>query len=85
MNRNENKENVQNAENAPSNILKNTNGERKLSNNRRTENSTVGKDFCENFFVWLKRTENEIDADTFAKLRGELCELVGKYTLAKHN
>lgn len=50
---------------------------------RQASEVAAGKDFAENFFGWLQQTEKEIDPDDFMKLKGELHELVGRYTLGK--
>lgn len=88
VNRYANKENI-----VPSNVLKdatpvkqraNCNGRVSALDNTKMV-SSVDKNFNEKFYGWLQETEQQIDSATFAQLKRDLNELVGKYTLAKRN
>lgn len=74
-----------NKENVAPNILKADTGMAILKHNSSFNRAEApnGRDFCEDFFGWLKIKEGEIDTATFANLKGELYQLIGKYELAK--
>lgn len=46
-----------------------------------SRNANANDTFIVMFSDWLKITERESDPDSFAKLKEDLCKLVGKYTL----
>lgn len=53
-----------------------------LSNSLNTEDSRPSEDdFIKSFTGWLEKTSAKVDESTLARMKGDLCQIVGKYEL----
>lgn len=64
------------------NIVASVSVDKDIENNLNPgEHCSSGDDFVMMFTRWLVQTNGKIDASTFSRIKGDLCQIVGKYEL----